>query len=88
MLKLLKNCDVYAPKHVGMRDILLAGDKIMKVAEKIEGYEGLDGVEVWHPRHTEEQAQKYAAYAEAHGLLMTGATGTNVNDLTVLLIRR
>ena len=22
MLKLLKNCDVYAPKHVGMRDIL------------------------------------------------------------------
>lgn len=46
MLKLLKNCDVYAPKHLGMRDILLAGDKIMKVAEKIEGYEGLDGVEV------------------------------------------
>ena len=46
MLKLLKNCDVYAPKHLGMRDILLAGDKIMKVTEKIEGYEGLDGVEV------------------------------------------
>ena len=35
---------------------------------------GLDGVEVWHPRHTEEQAQKYAAYAEAHGLLMTGGS--------------
>ena len=35
---------------------------------------GLDGVEVWHPRHTEEQARQYAAYARDHGLLMTGGT--------------
>lgn len=46
MLKLLKNCDVYAPKHLGMREILIADSKIMKIAEKIEGYAGLDGVEV------------------------------------------
>lgn len=30
----------------------------------------------------------YHALREVDGLLMTGATGTNVNDLTVLLIRR
>lgn len=46
MLKLLKNCDVYAPEHLGKRDILLADQKIMLVEEKIEGYEGLAGVEV------------------------------------------
>lgn len=46
MLKLLKNCDVYAPEHLGMRDILLADQKIMLVQPKIEGYEGLEGVEV------------------------------------------
>ena len=46
MLKLLKHCDVYAPKHLGMRDILLADEKIMLVEEEIRGYEGLEGVEV------------------------------------------
>ena len=30
----------------------------------------------------------YHALKEADGLIMTGPTGTNVNDLTVLLIRR
>ena len=30
----------------------------------------------------------YHALQKADGLIMTGATGTNVNDLTVLLIRR
>ena len=45
MLKLLKNCDVYAPERLGKRDILIAGEKIMLVEEKIEGYEGLPGVE-------------------------------------------
>ena len=35
---------------------------------------GLDGVEVWHPRHTDEQARRYAEYARDHGLLMTGGS--------------
>ena len=30
----------------------------------------------------------YHALAKADGLIFTGPTGTNVNDLTVLLIRR
>lgn len=45
MLKLLKNCDVYSPWHLGLRDILLADEKIMLVEEKITGYEDLEGVE-------------------------------------------
>ena len=46
MLKLLKNCDVYGPKHLGKRDILIAGQKIMLVEPEIQGYQGLPGVEV------------------------------------------
>ena len=30
----------------------------------------------------------YHALQKCDGLIMTGATGTNVNDLTVLLIKR
>jgi len=47
MIKLLKNANVYAPTPLGKKDLLLAGDKIYKMADKIEGYEGLDGVEVF-----------------------------------------
>jgi beta-aspartyl-dipeptidase (metallo-type) len=46
MLKLLKNCDVYGPEHLGKRDILIAGQKIMLVEPEIHGYQGLSGVEV------------------------------------------
>ena len=46
MLKLLKNCDVYGPEHLGKRDILIAGQKIMLVEPEIHGYRGLPGVEV------------------------------------------
>lgn len=46
MLKLLKNCDVYAPNHLGMRDILVAEGKIIKIDTKIEGYDTLDTVEI------------------------------------------
>ncbi len=35
---------------------------------------GLDGVEVWHSKHSEEQAAALATYAEQHGLLKTGGT--------------
>lgn len=36
--------------------------------------QGLDGVEVWHPHHTEEQCAALEAFANAHGLLKTGGT--------------
>ena len=34
----------------------------------------LDGVEVWHPDHTAEDAARLAAFAAAHGLLTTGGS--------------
>ncbi len=38
--------------------------------------------------HTLEQNNAYYALQECGGLIMTGPTGTNVNDLSVLLIKR
>lgn len=35
---------------------------------------GLDGVEVWHPYHTEEQRTALSEFAKQHGLLMTGGS--------------
>lgn len=46
MIKLLKNANVYAPAPLGMKDILIAGEKIERVDDHIEGYEGLPDVEV------------------------------------------
>jgi len=41
MLKLLKNCDVYAPQKLGKKDILVAGEKIIKIDATIN----LSGIE-------------------------------------------
>ncbi|MCR4951936.1 MAG: beta-aspartyl-peptidase, partial [Solobacterium sp.] len=41
MLKLIKNADVYAPQHEGIRDILICDEKIITVRESIE-IEGLE----------------------------------------------
>lgn len=35
---------------------------------------GIDGVEVWHPRNTEEDRRRLAAIADENGLLKTGGT--------------
>ncbi len=35
---------------------------------------GLDGVEVWHPNHTEEESASLKAFAEDRGLLLTGGS--------------
>ena len=34
----------------------------------------LDGVEVWHPKHTPEQSEQYRDFAIEHGLLTTGGS--------------
>lgn len=47
MIKLLKNAQVYAPAPLGMKDILIVGDKVCRIEDKIEGYEGLPDVEVF-----------------------------------------
>ncbi len=46
-MKLIKNADVYAPEHLGMRDILIEGEKLLKISPSIQGYDGLEGVEVY-----------------------------------------
>ena len=35
-ITLIRNADLYAPEHLGTRDILLAGGKIVKIAEAID----------------------------------------------------
>lgn len=35
---------------------------------------GLDGVEVWHPRHSEEDVQRLLKIADKHGLVRTGGS--------------
>jgi beta-aspartyl-dipeptidase (metallo-type) len=42
MLKLLKNCQVYAPQKLGKKDILVAGEKIILIDDRI----AISGVEV------------------------------------------
>ncbi len=47
MLKLLKNANVYAPRPMGKQDILIAGEKILRMAPEIRDYDGLPDVEVF-----------------------------------------
>lgn len=35
---------------------------------------GLDGVEVWHPSHSEQQTDELKAFAQQHHLVMTGGS--------------
>lgn len=46
MIKLLKNADVYAPAHLGKQDVLVIGEKIVRIAPEITGYDNLPEVEV------------------------------------------
>lgn len=41
-MKLLKNCDVYMPKHIGINDILIAGNTIIAIQQNIEPITGVD----------------------------------------------
>ena len=38
MLKLIKNTQLYAPKHLGKKDILLAGEKIVAIADNLDQF--------------------------------------------------
>ena len=35
MMKLIQNIDVYAPQHLGKKDVLTINDKIVKIAEHL-----------------------------------------------------
>lgn len=46
-MKLLKNASVYTPAPLGKRDVLIEGEKILRIAEEITGYDDLPDVEVY-----------------------------------------
>ena len=46
MIKVLKHGTVYAPEKLGQRDVLIAGEKILRIAEHIDEYDNLTEVEV------------------------------------------
>lgn len=46
MIKLLKNASVHAPEKLGVVDILIAGEKIVRIAPHISGMDNLEDVEV------------------------------------------
>lgn len=46
MLTLWKNCDVYAPAHLGLRDILVEDQKIAAVAEDLSAWEAAPEITV------------------------------------------
>lgn len=47
MIKLLKNCDVYAPQHLGIRDILIIGDKIKAIGTDLDAWTKVPEIEVY-----------------------------------------
>ncbi len=47
MILLIKHAEVYAPKKLGKKDILIAGEKIIRIEDEITGYENLPDVKVY-----------------------------------------
>ena len=47
MIRLLKNANVFTPTSLGVKDILVAGEKIIRIADHIDGYDDLPDVEVY-----------------------------------------
>ncbi len=46
MFKLLKDCDVYAPHHLGRQDILVCGERIVHMAATIDAPHGIGSLEI------------------------------------------
>ncbi|MGF7058015.1 beta-aspartyl-peptidase [Brassicibacter mesophilus] len=46
MLKMIKNAEVYSPKYLGKRDILIAADKICHISERIDIPENFADIEI------------------------------------------
>ena len=42
MVILVKNVDVYAPKHLGKKDVLIAGGQICQIPDSIELTDSLE----------------------------------------------
>jgi len=47
MIRVLKNGTVYAPEKLGVRDILVVGGKIVRIAEHIDEYDNIPDAEIF-----------------------------------------
>lgn len=47
MIKLLKHATLYAPAPQGRKDLLIEGERILRIADEIRGYDGLPEVQVF-----------------------------------------
>ena len=44
-MKVLKQGDIYAPEHLGRKDILIEGSRIARIADHIDEYDQIEDVE-------------------------------------------
>lgn len=44
-MKILKHGDIYGPEHIGVKDILVEGEKIARIADHIDEYDHIEEVE-------------------------------------------
>lgn len=64
MLKLLKNCSVYAPKYAGKKDILIMGERIHAVADDLSAWQAAPEIEVYDINGA--AVCRHSGYACAH----------------------
>lgn len=47
LIKLIKNSEVFAPKYLGKKDVLVIADKIVRIEDHIDGYDNVPEVETF-----------------------------------------
>ena len=47
LIKLIKNAEVFAPKYLGKKDVLVIADKIVRIEDHIDGYDNVSEVETF-----------------------------------------
>ena len=47
LIKLIKNAEIYAPKYLGKKDVLVIADKIVRIEDHIDGYDNVPEVETF-----------------------------------------
>ena len=71
MIKLLKNAQVYSPATKRKKDVLVIGDKVARIDDSIQGYDGLPEVEVIDLKG-KKLLPGYIAFPTPQGLLHRG----------------
>ena len=45
-MKLIRQADVYAPEHLGIKDVLIEGNRIAKISDHLDEYASLSDLEI------------------------------------------